>query len=83
MFTISALMSLVEAYSKASGLAEATISSRLFNDGKRLSEVRQGADIGVRRIERAVTWLSANWPTDAEWPAGVPRPGAAIPEAAE
>jgi len=83
MLTIGALMKLVETYCHISGLAEATVSSRLFNDGKRLSEIRKGADVGVRRIERAVRWLSENWPEGAEWPASVPRPQPSVKEPAE
>lgn len=83
MLTIRALMKLVEVYCQSTGLAEATVSSRLFNDGKRIAEVRGGADMGVRRIERSIEWLSENWPDGVDWPDGVPRPQARAREAAE
>lgn len=82
MLTVAALTSVVSVYCQSSGLAEATVSSRLFNDGKRLSEVRRGADIGIRRVERAMQWMSENWPDGADWPGDVPRPRPAQ-EAAE
>ena len=82
MFTLNALLTLVDGYCEATGLAEATLSSRLFNDGKRLTEVRHGADIGIRRLERALVWLSRHWPVGAEWPNDVPRPVVPV-EAAE
>lgn len=74
MLTLSAFLLLVDEYGKASGLADATLSSRLFNDGKRISSVRAGAEIGVRRLEKATQWLSDNWPQEANWPDQVPRP---------
>jgi hypothetical protein len=67
-------LSLVDAYRKATGLAEATISTRVMKDGKRLRELRAGRDIGVRRLEEAITWFSDHWPKDAPWPADIPRP---------
>ncbi|WP_377299761.1 hypothetical protein [Rhizobium sp. SGZ-381] len=71
-------MMLVETYAAASRKAEATVSAYLFNDGKRIGEVRSGSDIGVRRLERAVVWLSAHWPQGVAWPEGIPRP--AVPD---
>ncbi|MBB4952741.1 hypothetical protein H4S14_000783 [Agrobacterium vitis] len=74
MQTLTSLLTLVDAYCQASGLAEATVSSRLFNDGKRLGEVRRGADIGVQRVERAVRWLHEHWPDGFPWPNGISTP---------
>ncbi len=85
MVTIASFMRLIEIYCQACGLAESTVSYRLFNDGKRVGDVRGGADIGIRRVERAMQWFSDNWPVTVEWPHDVPRPVPAskIPEAAE
>lgn len=74
MDAIDHLFRICISYSAATGLSEATISTRLFRDGKGLSRIRAGGDIGTRRLERAMKWFSANWPEGAEWPADVPRP---------
>ena len=74
MTSVLAFLTLVDAYCFATKMAEATLASRLFNDGKRIGQVRAGADIGARRLERAMQWLSDNWPENADWPEDVARP---------
>ncbi|MBP2560823.1 hypothetical protein J2857_003592 [Neorhizobium galegae] len=85
MAVISSFLILAETYCRAAGIAEATLSSRVFNDGKRIGQLRSGADVGSRRLETATLWLSENWPKGCVWPEDVPRPkpAAEIPEAAE
>lgn len=86
MSMIGSFLDVVERFCAASNVSESTLSSRAFNDGKRLSQIRGGADIGVRRLEQAVHWLSDHWPEGAEWPDGIARPAPCpepIPEAAE
>lgn len=68
------LLKLVPVYCAATGLAEATISTKLFNDGKRIETVRSGGDLGAEKATRAIEWLSNHWPADAIWPHDVPRP---------
>jgi hypothetical protein len=77
MNDIDRLILLSERYGAATGLAEATVSSRVFNDGKRLYDIRRGSDVGVQRIARAMLWFSANWPAGAAWPDGIERPAVA------
>ncbi|AMM86786.1 hypothetical protein FF124_14815 [Martelella lutilitoris] len=74
MDTMASFFSLVERFCEAERIAEATLSSRLFNDGKRIAALRSGRDIGVLRLARAVAWLSEHWPDRAEWPNGTARP---------
>jgi hypothetical protein len=74
MQTIETFLKVVERFVQASGLAETTLSSRLFNAGHRISQIRAGSDIGVRRLSEALQWLSDNWPGDALWPEDVARP---------
>lgn len=71
---IDDLLTLSETYCSAHGIAETTLSSRIFNDGKRISAVRAGADIGARRLERAVEWLAVHWPDTTPWPEDIRRP---------
>lgn len=70
------LLLVIEAYSKASGFSEATLSTKLFNDGKRVALLRAGADINTRTFTRVMKHLSDHWPENADWPAGVDRPSA-------
>lgn len=74
MTAITDLLRLTGSFCGAQGIAESTLSTRLFFDGKRIGSIRAGGDVGARRLERAVQWLSDNWPDGAEWPEDVPRP---------
>jgi hypothetical protein len=74
MLPIIQLLTLVDAYCNATNLAEATVSSRVFFDGKRVGSLRTGGDIGVLRLQRAMQWFSDNWPADQPWPADIRRP---------
>ncbi|QTL01934.1 hypothetical protein J5J86_14080 [Aquabacter sp. L1I39] len=74
MTSIDTLLRIFDAYSAATGLAETTVSTRVFQDGKRIAALRLGGDMGVRRTARAVQWFSANWPEGADWPEGITRP---------
>lgn len=74
MTMIDSLLLLVETYAKATNLAEATISSRVMKDGKRIAAIRLGKDIGARRLGEAIQWFSDHWPANAEWPPEIPRP---------
>lgn len=59
---IDDFITLCEDASSAMGIREATLSKRMLNDGKRLSMIRRGKDIGARRLQNAVSWISTNWP---------------------
>lgn len=74
MSSIDRFLVLVERYCAAASIAEATLSTKLFNDGKRLSIIRDGGDLGTRHFERSVQWFSDNWPASAEWPSEIERP---------
>jgi len=74
MTDIASLLLLFDTYCAATGRAEATVSTRVLSDGKRIRKLREGADIGTRRLAEAVEWFSANWPAGAEWPAAIRRP---------
>lgn len=67
-------ISVIDAYIAFLGLSDATASTRILNDGKRLTLIRNGAQITVRRANKALAWLSENWPDGAVWPENVNRP---------
>lgn len=73
--TIGEFLKLCEAAACAMKIAEATLSTRMLGDGKRISQIRSGKDIGARRLERAADWFAQHWPEGTPWPADVPRPG--------
>lgn len=74
MSIVVSFLLVVERFCEAEAVPESTASWRMFDDSKRLSQIRAGADIGVRRLERAMQWLSDHWPEGADWPGDVERP---------
>jgi len=76
MIETSHLLKVVNAYRTASGLADGTISSYVFNDGQKIKHLRNGKDITVGRFNYALRWFSAHWPEGAAWPDGIARPEA-------
>lgn len=68
------LLTVARAYCRARQLSIARVSTLIFNDGKKLDLIAQGADLGTRGLERAMRWLSTEWPDETAWPAGVARP---------
>lgn len=80
MAGIEALLTVARAYASIAGVSLTTVSSRAFDDGKKLTAIEGGADIQVRRLDRAMQWFSDNWP-EGPWPADVPRPVPFVPTA--
>jgi hypothetical protein len=74
MTNIDQFLRLVDAYSVATGLARSTISTRLFNDGKRLEMLQNGRDVGIRKVADAVQLISESWPPKSAWPEDIARP---------
>jgi hypothetical protein len=72
--SVDALLKIIACYAAATGLAEATVSSRFLQRGSRLAELQAGGDMGARHIERVLARFSEEWPADAPWPEGVERP---------
>lgn len=78
MLTVDDLLTLIGRYCAADGCSEVTLSKRLFNDGKRIGNMRRkNGDIGSRAFVKSVLWLSDNWPPKAVWPVEIPRPATA------
>jgi hypothetical protein len=74
MSAISHLLELARVYGEAEKIGPSTVSWRVFGDTKKLGAIQSGADIQVRRLEKALHWFSDHWPEGAEWPEDVPRP---------
>lgn len=68
------LLILARAYSVHIGKPLSTVSSRIFDDGKKLDAIVAGGDLYSGRLNKAIQWLSDNWPDDLQWPESVFRP---------
>lgn len=73
MSGIDQLLKVARRYAELKDVPLSTVSSRVFDDGKKLSALEGGADINVKRLEKALGWFSENLSGD-EWPTDVPRP---------
>ena len=75
------IVRLARLYSDATGASITSVSSRVFDDGKKLSAmIDNNADLTLRRAAKALEWFSENWPAGVDWPAEIQRPNQ--PEAA-
>lgn len=74
MITETDLLSVIDAFSAAKGWKDATVSSNVFNDGKKVAQLRAGKTITLTRLNDALNYLDKNWPESAQWPANVHRP---------
>jgi len=76
------LIRLVETFAPHVGRSEATVSTWIARHARLFLRLRQGQSCTVRTYQKALIWFAANWPEDAAWPDGVPRPSPQIGEAA-
>jgi len=74
MMSLVHLLKLIDVYAAALSIEDKTVSFRVFGDSKKVTALRDGADITVGRFNAALAWFAANWPDAAEWPATVARP---------
>lgn len=68
MIDMNSLISRADAYKVAAGVSEdTTVSHRVFGDTKKLSALRRGGDITVRRFNAAMAWFDQNWPAHGDY----------------
>ena len=79
---IDHLRKVASAYGSLTGQSAATIAQRAFLDWRFLDRLSDGSTFTVRKFDRGMQWFSANWPPDAAWPDGVPRPAPITPSPA-
>jgi hypothetical protein len=78
--SIESLKTVAVVYCEAEGIPPKTLSHRVFNDSKKLDAIlADKADLMTANFEKAMQWLSDNWPEGAVWPEDVARPAAAVP----
>jgi hypothetical protein len=78
------LIAAVKAFVSGSLMGQRRLSTIVFGSGARFDQICAGSDVSTGTYERAMKWLSDNWPENAVWPEGVDRPmPVQAPEAAE
>ncbi|WP_234896401.1 hypothetical protein [Sinorhizobium meliloti] len=75
------IITVADTFAEARGIGRKRVSTLVLNRGSKLDDIATGGDLATGTFERAMLWLSENWPEGAEWPSGVPRP--ILREAAE
>jgi hypothetical protein len=73
MSAIDQLLRVARRYAEIENIPLSTVSSRVFDDGKKLGALEDGADINVGRLERALLWFSERMP-EGKWPSEIARP---------
>lgn len=78
------LLAVARAYAEAEQVDLSVVSSRVFDDSKKLPAVASGAaSLTLRRAEAALAWFAGRWPAGATWPAAVPVPAESLPAASQ
>lgn len=72
------ILLLADEWLRATGLAETTLSNRIFGESKKISLIRGGGGLTVERYRHSVLWFSSTWPEGAEWPDAIARPAEAV-----
>lgn len=76
---VSQLVLVADAFCAGSGASRNAVSKQLFDRGGQIDALAAGRrDVNTATFERAMKWLSDNWPADAAWPDDVDRPERAI-----
>ena len=66
--TADYLVALVELFAEHTGRSAGTVSRLATGSGDTIVRLRRGSTITSRRMERALRYLSDNWPEDLPWP---------------
>jgi hypothetical protein len=74
MTTREKLLAVIDAFVREEPMRVSALSYRLFGRNTKLGEIVDGADLQTATYDKAMAWLSANWPQSAVWPEGVERP---------
>ncbi|MCE2539204.1 MAG: hypothetical protein J4G16_02090 [Acidobacteria bacterium] len=75
--TVRRLVALCGIFAESTGRSISTVSRYATGSGETIARLRRGHAITTRRAERALRFLSDNWPEPVEWPADIPRPAVA------
>ena len=72
--TAGRLVALMGQFAKYTGLSVSTVSRHATGSGDTVARLQRGGTMTIKRFDRAVRYLSDNWPDSIAWPADVPRP---------
>ena len=72
--TVRRLVVLCGIFAESTGRSVSTVSRYATGSGETIARLTRGHAITTRRAERALRFLSDNWPDLVEWPADIPRP---------
>ena len=68
------LLAVANSYCAATDMSKARLATLIANDGKFFDRIEAGGGFTVRTFETGMRWLSAHWPAEHAWPAGIQRP---------
>ena len=72
--TADRLVELLDLFAEHTGRSVSTVSRHATGSGDTVARLRRGGTITTRRLDRAIRFLSDNWPDSVAWPADIPRP---------
>ncbi len=75
--TAGRLVSLLDLFAKHTGRSVSTVSRHATGSGDTVARLRHGGTITTRRLDRAIRFVSDNWPDPIPWPADIRRPASA------
>lgn len=76
------LIILADAYAQHLNVSHWRVAFLVRGDGQFFKRLRDGKGCTVKTAVRTVQWFSDHWPSDLEWPAGIPRPPKPTPKEA-
>lgn len=68
------LLTAADAFRRATGRSESSLSKSALGRTSALKSLRQGKDMLSGNVEGGLQWLSDHWPEGEAWPLDVPRP---------
>lgn len=72
---IGQLLTVADEFCSATGMTRASLAKTLFGRGGHIDDLHAGLrDLATGTLERAMLWLSANWPDEVAWPDDIVRP---------
>lgn len=76
MVTLSDLFLLFDEFRRAAGIPETTLSSRIYDESKKIALLRERGErnLSVERYNHTLRYLSSHWPAGAVWPEHIDRP---------
>lgn len=77
-FAVEDLFPLFDEFSRAAGISQTALSSRLYRESKKIALLRAGGQLTLERFNHTVKYLDANWPVEAVWCGRIPRPSIAV-----